>query len=127
VFTATGESRAIRKSRTLESLSESARSIDGIWASDVEAGDRLVVRTQNSLYTLTALGNGRFRVAGGWFAANSLESDEVRIVGCTWGGHAILTDLVAAPGMCIEFDNTVHTTSVRDIRLFRYGVSGVYH
>jgi hypothetical protein len=101
--------------------------MDGIWASDVEAGDRLVVRTQNSLYTLTALGNGVFRVAGGWFAANSLESDEVRIVGCTWGGRAILTDLVAAPGMCIEFDNTVQTTSVRHIRLFRHAASGVYH
>lgn len=127
VFTATGESRATRASRTLDLLSEHARTIDGIRAGDVEAGDRLVVRTRHSLYTLTALGNGVFRVAGGWFAANAQESDEVRIVGCTWGGRAILTNLVAAPGMCIEFDNSVRTTSVRDVRLLRYGPSAVFH
>jgi len=125
--TTISESRTTTASRTLDSLSESAQSIDGVWADDVEAGDCLVVRTLNSVYTLRALGGRLFRVAGGWFAAHSAESDEVRIVGCTWGGHAILTRLIAAPGMCIEFDNTVQTTSVRDVRLFRYAAAAVCH
>jgi hypothetical protein len=125
--TATGESRATSECRTLDSLSESARTIDGLWADDVEPGDLLIVNTQNSVYRITALGGGLFRVEGGWFSAHALESAEVRITGCTWGGRAILTGLVAAPGMCIEFDNTVQTTSVRDVRLFRYDATTVCH
>jgi hypothetical protein len=125
--TATGESPATTESRTLDSLSESAHTIDGIWADDVEPGDLLVVHTQNSVYRITALGGRLFRVEGGWFSAHALESAEVRIAGCTWGGRAILTGLVAAPGMCIEFDNTVQTTSVRDVRLFRYDATTTCH
>ena len=127
VPTTTTESGHGDESRTLNSLSESARTIDGIWADDVEPGDRLVVHTQNSVYSLTALPNGVFRVSGGWFSAQGLEDLELRIVGCTWGGRAILTGLIAAPGMCIEFDNTVQTTSVREVHLFRYPASAVRH
>jgi hypothetical protein len=125
--TAISEPRTTTASPTLDSLCESARTIDGIWADDVEAGDRLVVQTQNSTYLLTALPDRLFRVSGGWFSAQGLDDLEVRIVGCTWGGRAILTGLVAAPGMCIEFDNTVQTTSVRDVRLFRYETTAVCH
>jgi len=125
--TATGESHATTESRTLDSLSESSRTIDGVWADDVEPGDLLIVHTQNSVYRITALGGGLFRVEGGWFSAHDLESAEVRIAGCTWGGRAILTRLIAAPGMCIEFDNTVQTTSVRDVRLFRYDATTICH
>ena len=123
----TGHFCSTDESRTLDSLSEYARTIEGIWAEDVEVGDRLVVHTQNSMYVLTALPSGVFRVSGGWFSAQGLEDLEVRIAGCTWGGRAILTRLIAAPGMCIEFDNTVQTTSVREVRLFRHPVSDVCH
>src|SRR5262249_13369867 len=125
--TTISESRPTPASRTLDSLCETARTIDGIWADEVEPGDRLVVQTQNSTYLLTALPNRVFRVSGGWFSAQGLDDIEVRIVGCTWGGHAILTRLVAAPGMCIEFDNTVQTTSVCEVRLFRYETPDVCH
>ena len=125
--TAINESRTTTASHTLDSLCENARTIDGIWADDVEPGDRLVVHTQNSVYSLTVFPNGVFRVSGGWFSAQGLEDFEVRIVGCTWGGRAILTRLIAAPGMCIEFDNTVQTTSVREVHLFRYAESAVRH
>ena len=125
--TTTSPSGSTEESRTLEWLSENARTIDGIWADDVEPGDRLIVHTQNSVYSLTALPNGVFRVSGGWFSAQGLDEVELRIVGCTWGGRAILTRLIAAPGMCIEFDNTVQTTSVREVRLFRYETSTVRH
>jgi hypothetical protein len=123
----TTESRSTTKSRTLDTLSESARTCEGIWADDVQPGDWLVVRTRNSTYSLTSLGNGLFRVSGGWFLAQGFESVDIRILGCTWGGRAILTRLVAAPGMCIEFDNTVQTTSVREVRLFRHRDTDVCH
>src|SRR5262249_13341389 len=125
--TTTTEIGHAEESRTLDSLSENARTIEGIWADDVEPGDRLIVHTQNSVYSLTALPDGLFRVSGGWFSAQGLEELELRIVGCTWGGRAILTRLIAAPGMCIEFDNTVQTTTVREVRLFRYDASPVRH
>jgi len=123
----TTESDTSAESRTLDSLSENVHAIDGVWSNDVEPGDWLVVHTQNSVYRLTALGGGLFQVDGGWFAAHDGESDKVHVVGCTWGGHAILTGLIAAPGMCIEFDNTVQTTSVRDVRLYRYDATSVCH
>ncbi len=47
------------------------------------------------------------------------ELDGVRVVGCTWGGSAILLRMVAAPGMCIEFDNGVRTTRAREVRVLR--------
>jgi hypothetical protein len=113
--------------RTLDCISDHAGTIQGVWADDVQVGDWVVVRTRNSLYSLAALGHGRFHVAGGWFAAQGVESVPVRVVGCTWGGRAILTGLVAAPGMFIEFDNRVQTTRVRDVRLLRGGAIAVHH
>ena len=101
--------------------------VHGVWADDVQAGDWVVVHTKNSVYSLAALGGGRFQVAGGWFAAQGVESTPVRVLGCTWGGHAILTGMVAAPGMFMEFDNGLHTTRVRDVRLLHGRATAVPH
>jgi len=105
--------------RTLDRITEHAAEIDGVRARDVEAGDFIVVRTRNSTYSLAALGQGAYRVAGGWFKAEQCENARVRIVGCTWGGSAIHTGLIAAPGMFLEFDNGVRTTRIREVRLIR--------
>ena len=108
------------EARTLDRLSQSAEEIDGVWMDGVEPGDWIVVRTRNSLYSLAPLGRGRFRVTGGWFALNGGDQ-EVRIAGCTWGGAAIHTRLLAAVGMFLEFDNGVRTTRIRDVRVVRGG------
>jgi len=105
--------------RTLERITEHAREIDGVWARDVQAGDWIVVKTRNSTYSLAALGHGAYRAAGGWFALERCENAAVRIAGCTWGGSAIHTGLVAAPGMFLEFDNGVRTTRIREVSLIR--------
>lgn len=107
--------------RTLDRLVDSAQAIDGVWADDVQPGDWIVVRTKNSVYSLAALGKGRYRVAGGWFASSGAEGHDVRIAGCTWGGAAIHTALVAGVGMFLEFDNGVRTTRIREVRLLRGG------
>lgn len=112
---------------TLDAISHQSRTIQGVWADDVQAGDWVVVRTRNSVYSLAALGGGRFQATGGWFAAQDAESTPVCVNGCTWGGHAILTRMVAAPGMCIEFDNGVRTTRVRDVRLLRGRSTAAVH
>lgn len=112
--------------RTLDRIVESAEDINGIWADDVKVGDWVVVRTRNSVYSLAVLGDGRYRVAGGWFASEQAEQHDVRIAGCTWGGAAIHTRLVAAVGMFLEFDNGVRTTRVREVKLIRGG-DGLRH
>ncbi|MEO6222438.1 MAG: hypothetical protein ABIP90_04250 [Vicinamibacterales bacterium] len=104
---------------TLERMADRARTTQGAWAGDLTAGDWVIVRTKNSVYTLAALSGGRFQVSGGWFTSHGGYARIVRVLGCTWGGRAILTDMIAAPGMFIEFDNGVQTTRVQDVRVLR--------
>jgi hypothetical protein len=111
--------RTTAEGRTLDRITASARDIEGIWAHEVREGDWVVVRTRNSTYSLASVGNGRYQVVGGWFAAERCDNCRVRVVGCTWGGTAIHTGLVAAPGMFLEFDNGVRTTRIREVRLMR--------
>ena len=108
--------------RTLSRVASHAAAIDGVWARDVQPGDWVVVRTRNSVYSAAAVGDGTYNVAGGWFSG-SRANLRMRIVGCTWGGSAIHTALVAAPGMFLEFDNGVRTTRIQDVRLIR-GIGG---
>lgn len=112
------ESRPVR---TLDRLIENSLDIDGIWGRDVQPGDWIVVHTRNSVYSLNANGDGSYQAAGGWFAAEQCDNMRVRVVGCTWGGSAIHTGLLAAPGLFIEFDNGVRTTRIREVRLIRGG------
>jgi hypothetical protein len=104
---------------TLDRMADHARHVQGVGTEDVHCGDWVVVRTRNSTYSMAALDDGRFLVAGGWFAAHGAESEPVGVLGCTWGGRAILTGVLAAPGMFIEFDNGVHTTRILEVRLIR--------
>lgn len=104
---------------TLDHLAAAAEMHDGVRFSDVQRGDWIIVRTKNSIYTLAPLGDGRFVASGGWFAAEQAEDRPVHIRGCTWGGSALYVRMVAAPGMCIEFDNGVRTTRAREVRLIR--------
>ncbi|HEX5071039.1 MAG TPA: hypothetical protein VFV78_12560 [Vicinamibacterales bacterium] len=105
--------------RTLDLLATAAETQDGVKLSDIHSGDCIVVRTKNSTYTLSSLGDGTFAASGGWFAAENAEDRPVRVRGCTWGGSALFERMIAAPGMCIEFDNGVRTTRAREVRLIR--------
>ena len=107
--------------RTLDRLVQHSEVIDGLWAENIEPGDWVVIRTRNSVYSLAPLGKGRYRVSGGWFASSAPDGQDIRIAGCTWGGAAIHTRLVAAVGMYLEFDNGVRTTRIREVRLIRGG------
>ena len=105
--------------RTIDRLAEAAAEQPGVRAADIQQGDWIVVRTKNSTYSMAAMPDGTLRVSGGWFAAEHAEHAPVRVVGCTWGGSAILSGMIAAPGMCIEFDNGVRTTRAREVRVLR--------
>jgi hypothetical protein len=112
-------SAQVVRGRTLDALVRHAPAIAGVWSRDVQPGDWVVVRTRNSVYSLMALGDGRYRVAGGWFTVHGCDNLAIRIAGCTWGGCAIHTGVVAAPGMWLEFGNGVRTTCIREVRLLR--------
>jgi hypothetical protein len=49
------------------------------------------------------------------------------IRGCTWGGSAIATDLLAASGLFLEFGNGVVTTAIGAFRVVKPPVSDRVH
>lgn len=100
----------------LASLVAVADTLAGVRRGDVAAGERLVVATRNSIYSLTALADGRFAVSGGWLARAGLGDRTLAVSGCTLGGRALLTDLVAAPGLFLEFGDGTATTRIRSVR-----------
>ena len=89
-----------------------ARDIDGIYLSELSAGDVLVIQTQNSTYSLVYLG-----AAAALLAKHSLRSAEptsINVLGSTWGGSALLMGFLGV-NMCMEFeqldDGQVRVTS----------------
>ena len=105
--------------RTLEAITNRPRSLEEVRKRDLRSGDRVMVTTRNSLYTLWALGDRHYWVWGGWFDRRGTSPQRVSINGCTWGGSAIEQDIVAAPGLRLEFGNRVLTTPIRHVRLIR--------
>ena len=123
--------------QSLERLASAAAVVDGVRACDLEAGDCLVIRTRNSVYILRVNGDGTFDAEGGWFSrqqesgspaeASAKAGLGLRVAGCTWGGSAILTRMIAAPGMFLEFNNRVRTTRIREVRHLRCAAAPTIH
>lgn len=113
--------------QSLDSLAAGATAIDGVRVGDLEPGDRVIVRTRNSVYSLLVKGEGTFDASGGWFTREAQSGIDVRVAGCTWGGSALLTRMIAAPGMFLEFANHVRTTRIREVRVLRPGVGTTLH
>jgi len=92
---------------------------DGIYApnavrrDDLAWGDSLLVTTRNSIYTISRAGVDSWFVWGGWFERQGQTPAQVGINGCTWGGSVIHADILAAPGLFLEFANGVTTTRIR--------------
>ncbi len=87
--------------------------------SELRPGDWVMVRTKNSVYVIGRDLEGRCTVSGGWFERAHRTPYPVEINGCTWGGSAIHTELLAAPGLFLEFANRVRTTRIQEVRHFR--------
>lgn len=104
---------------TLETITLEAGRVEQIRKCDLRWGDWIVVRTRNSVYTLRMLDDEYFAVSGGWFDQQELSPHSVTVNGCTWGGSAIKQDIIAAPGLCLEFGNRVMTSRIRQVRVLR--------
>ena len=86
---------------------------------DLTCGDLVLVRTENSVYSIHVLGDDLYLVSGGWFDRKGVSPQTTGINGCTWGGSAIKHDIVAARGLFLEFGNRVVTTRIQDFRIIR--------
>lgn len=143
--------------QSLDRLASAAAVVEGVRVGDLEPGDCLFVKTRNSLYALRMNADGTFDAEGGWFSRQgstgsasdsgtsspdpassatpglSAEASPAktgrrrRVLGCTWGGSALMTRMIAAPGMFLEFDNRVRTTRIREVRHLRYTAAATIH
>ena len=110
----------------LDRLVSVSSRLEGVRRGDLSPGDRLLVSTRNSIYSLVARADGRFAVSGGWYSRHAEESGEaptVAVSGCTAGGNAIFTSIVAAPGLFLEFADGTRTTRIRQVRRIPAGDS----
>jgi hypothetical protein len=105
--------------RSLAALAAEAERPGVVLRADLRSGNWLVVTTRNSVYSLCLLGDGRYSVAGGWFDRQGLSPLAIGVNGCTFGGRAIHREILAAPGLFLEFDNQVTTTRIREARVIR--------
>jgi len=105
----------------IDGLAEAADHIGGVRRKDLEPGDRVIVSTKNSIYSLTACQGGEFLVSGGWFEREGQGPVKAEVVGCTVGGKALFTEHVAAPGLFLEFGDGLQTTRIRSVRLVQKG------
>ena len=112
------------KAVALDGLTEVADLVDGVKRRNLDPGDRIVISTKNSVYSLTARADGLFDVSGGWFEREGEGETRVEIRGCTAGGHAIFTDHVAAKGLFMEFTDGLRTTRIKSVRLIPISKSG---
>jgi hypothetical protein len=108
-----------KRSRSLDALVREARLIDSVDKDDLQCGDRVVVKTKNSVYSIYALGGDEYYVSGGWFDRQGISPVRTTIQGCTWGGSAIKTDVVAAEGLFLEFAGNLKTTRIQQFELIR--------
>jgi hypothetical protein len=110
---------ARRPAVELGDLSRAADALAGVRRSDLAPGDRLLVSTKNSIYSLVARADGRFDISGGRFARDPETGGGKRALevnGCTAGGHALFTTLIAAPGLFLELGDGTRTTRIRRVR-----------
>ena len=104
------------KAIPIDDLTEAAGVIGGVKRRELDPGDRVIVSTRNSVYSLTVRADGAFDVSGGWFEREGTGTSTVEILGCTAGGHALFTDHIAAPGLFMEFADGLRTTRIRTVR-----------
>ncbi len=111
----------------LDNLLAPAACPGAVTKAELGLGDRVLVTTRNSTYILQSLGQDLFAASGGWFQQHAEGPVQVAVNGCTWGGTAIKNDLVAAPGLFLEFGNRVKTTRIQEVRVFRHQDHGTCH
>jgi hypothetical protein len=107
--------------RTVNAILEQARLRRPVRKADLGCGSRVIVATENSVYSIDVLEDAMYSVRGGWFDRQGLSPVRISIAGCTWGGSVIKNDIVAACGLHLEFGNRVVTSRIREVHVIREG------
>ncbi len=105
--------------RTLGAIVKRTDQLAAVQKNDLRFGDRVVVTTRNSTYSIHVLKNGQYAISGGWVDKKGLSPLRTHINGCTWGGSAIKVDIVAACGLHLEFGNRVVTSRIKELDVVR--------
>jgi hypothetical protein len=108
---------------SLDDLVGAADRLDGLRKEEVAPGDRVLVATRNSVYALVANDDGSFEVSGGYYLRHFGHAVRMRVVGCSAGGRAIFTRMIAAPGLFLEFEDGTRTTRIQRVRRQRASAS----
>jgi len=113
-----GIHRPRRKTKAIpiDRLAKVAVRVGGVRRQDLGPGDRVIISTKNSVYSLTAQPDGTFLVSGGWFEREGEGPTCTDVLGCTAGGRALFTEHIAAPGLFMEFADGLRTTRIRRVR-----------
>ncbi len=114
-----------RPARRLDDLARVADDIAGIRRGELAPGDRILVATRNSIYSLLLQDGGTFEVAGGFYQRAGRGAVQVGVSGCSAGGSALFTRLVAARGLFLEFEDGTRTTRIQRVRLQRSHLAAV--
>jgi hypothetical protein len=105
--------------RTVNAMLDQVGRIESVRKADLRSGDRLLVSTENSVYSIHVHEDATYSISGGWFDHQGLSPARLSIAGCTWGGSVIKNDVVAACGLRLEFGNRVVTSRIREVRVVR--------
>ena len=105
--------------RTVNAALEQVGRLEAVRKGDLRSGDRLLVSTENSVYSIRVHGDATYSISGGWFDNQGLSPVRMSIAGCTWGGTVIKCDILAARGLRLEFGNRVVTSPIREVRVLR--------
>ena len=100
---------------TLAGIAQTSHLFPQVRKDEVSPGDWLIIRTVKSEYRLRALGEGLFEARGGWFDKKGFAPMTIGVAGATWGGSAIMPQVLAACGLRVEFRNRLITSPVRSI------------
>ena len=110
---------AIDSYRTIGAIVKHVDRLHAVRKADLEFGDRVLVTTANSTYSIHVLEDGLYSISGGWFDRHGLSPLKTTITGCTWGGSAIKLDILAACGLHLEFGNRVVTSGIKRVQVVR--------
>ena len=99
----------------ISALVEHAEQLKQVRKANLQSGDRVLVKTLNSVYSIRVIEKGKYVVTGGWFDRKGLSPMKTTINGCTWGGSVIKIDIVAACGLCLEFGNRLVTSPIQTV------------
>ena len=111
---------------TLGAAVAQADQLSEVLKDDLQWGDRVLVTTGNSTYSIQVIEDDWYSVSGGWFDRQCLSPWRTTITGCSWGGSAIKLDIVAACGLHLEFGNGVLTSAIQEICVIPFGGNGDY-